>query len=127
MDERGFKKSPIQQTKGKKMSHLRIAGKHQQSTKKHKPIFEYAREIQADWKNVKNNYAWAYLEPMLSIDQIEDTYGLDSATSVVLYFLSNANGWRGDTARRIKKELNEIVKNADKALVEKNHLAAYER
>lgn len=112
------------------MSHLKLVNPNELTPthgRRHKPIYEYAREILADWKNVKKNYAWAYLEPMASIDQIEETYGLDSATSVVLYFLSNARGWRGETATRIKKELNEIVKNADQELVTKNHLAAYER
>jgi len=46
------------------------------------------------------------------LDKITDNYIEDSGVSVVLYFLSNATTWRGDDARRIKKELNDLVKSA---------------
>jgi hypothetical protein len=41
---------------------------------------------------------------------LEDTYWADSASSIVAYFLANARGWRGNTARRVKLELNQILK-----------------
>ena len=41
---------------------------------------------------------------------IQENYFLDSAESIVLYFLSNAQTWRGEVARRIKKELKEMLK-----------------
>ena len=44
-----------------------------------------------------------------SLDTINDHYGADSAKSVVLYFLSNASTWRGETAKRVKKELKTIA------------------
>jgi hypothetical protein len=44
------------------------------------------------------------------LDSITDNYGADSAKSVVLYFLSNANTWRGEHAKRIKAELKGMVK-----------------
>jgi hypothetical protein len=47
---------------------------------------------------------------MGSLDEITDNYGQDSAESIVLYFLSNATTWRGETARRIKTELKGFVK-----------------
>jgi hypothetical protein len=47
------------------------------------------------------------MEKLYSID---DRYYLDSAREVVLYFLANANTWRGETARRIKAELKDMVK-----------------
>ena len=34
----------------------------------------------------------------------------DSAREVVVRFLDNASTWRGETARRIKKELNALLK-----------------
>lgn len=51
-----------------------------------------------------------YLEAMETLNVIDPTdpksdYGLDSGESIVLYFLSNANSFRGETAREIKKEL----------------------
>ena len=40
---------------------------------------------------------------------INDNYGVDSGKSIVLYFLSNASTWRGETAKRIKKELKSLA------------------
>jgi hypothetical protein len=34
----------------------------------------------------------------------------ESAQSIVLYFLANANTWRSDVARRVKQELKEMCK-----------------
>ena len=34
----------------------------------------------------------------------------DSGRSVVAYFLANAGTWRGEVARRVKKELNAMIK-----------------
>ena len=72
-------------------------------------IYEIAREINRDWVNV-NYAAKPYLSAMYSIDTVNDSYGYDSGRSVVLYFLSNARSWKGDTAKRIKLELKEIIK-----------------
>jgi hypothetical protein len=51
-----------------------------------------------------------YLNAMLSLDAMTNMYGCDSADSVVAYFLSNATTWRGADARRIKAELNAMLK-----------------
>jgi len=68
-----------------------------------------ANEIWADWRKV--NYAAApYLDAMATMQSVQDDYGYDSGKSVVRYFLANATTWRGETARRIKKELNVLVK-----------------
>ena len=75
----------------------------------HKPLYEYADIIKKDWRKL-SPYAEPYLNAMRGLNQITDDYYLDSAQSVVLYFLSNASGWRGDTARAIKKELRELAK-----------------
>lgn len=50
-----------------------------------------------------------YLDAMKSLSGPSDNFGFDSGKEIVLYFLSNANGWRGDDARRIKAELKKIV------------------
>ena len=71
---------------------------------KNRPLHEIAREIASDWKKV-NYGAVPYLHAMQTMHSIDDPVGYDSGKSIVLYFLSNASTWRGDTARRIKKEL----------------------
>ena len=77
--------------------------------KQTRPIYQIAKEIKTDWKNV-NYAAKPYLDAMYSINNITDMYGSDSAKSVVLYFLSNASSWKGEKAKEIKKELNQMVK-----------------
>jgi hypothetical protein len=44
---------------------------------------------------------------------ITDSYGADTAESVVRYFLSNAQSWRGDAARAIKAELNAMLRECE--------------
>lgn len=72
-------------------------------------LYEIAQEVRANWKNVYFG-AVPYLQAMGSLESIDDDYGLDSAKSVVRYFLANAQTWRGDVARRIKAELKEMLK-----------------
>ena len=67
-----------------------------------------AADIEQKWQNV-NYAARPYLNAMHTLKSIDDKYYADSAESVVLYFLSNAKGWRGDNARTIKAELKAIV------------------
>ena len=72
-----------------------------------RPLYEIAREIRKTWTKV-SPYAEPYLEAMQSLNSINDNYYFDSGISVVLYFLSNANTWRGEDARRIKAELKQM-------------------
>ena len=67
-----------------------------------------AKEIRSTWKKV-SPYAQPYLDAMAELNSIDDRYYLDSAQDVVLRFLSNASGWRGADARRIKAELKEMA------------------
>lgn len=67
-----------------------------------------AGEIKQDWKNPKYS-ALPYLQAMFALDKVSDRYGYDSASSIVNYFLANAQSWRGETAKRIKKELKDMV------------------
>lgn len=72
---------------------------------------EIAAEIEADCGNKDwYVYAEAYVTPMKSLTSLSDTYGADSAESIVLYALANLTSWRGETARRIKVELNGMLK-----------------
>jgi hypothetical protein len=72
-------------------------------------ISEIAAEIRKDWKKPYFG-AVPYLSAMSSLGSINENYGADSAKSVVLYFLSNASTWRGETAKRVKAELKAMAK-----------------
>ncbi len=69
-----------------------------------------AQEIRKDWGPKVNFAAKPYLSAMAGLDSIDDQYGYDDARSIVLYFLSNASSWRGETAKRIKAELKALAK-----------------
>ena len=73
-------------------------------------ISTIAREVESDWKEKVNFAARPYLDAMHTLTSVTDSFYADSANSVVLYFLANAGTWRGDTARRVKAELNKMVK-----------------
>ena len=55
-----------------------------------------------------------YIDAMRYLGDITDNYGMDSAESIVRYFLANAGTWRGDDARRIKSELKAMLKAVGK-------------
>ena len=74
-----------------------------------RPLYEIAADIRKTWPKVYFG-AVPYLEAMGSLNSITDNYGYDSGKSIVLYFLSNANTWRGEDARRIKAELKGMLK-----------------
>ena len=70
-------------------------------------LFTISVDIRKDWQKPYFG-AVPYINAMGSLDDITDNYGYDSGRSVVLYFLANAGTWRGDVARRIKKELKAL-------------------
>jgi len=74
----------------------------------YRPLYENAREIEKDWKRPYFG-AVPYLEAMGYLNSIEDNFIEDSGKSVVLYFLANANTWRGEVARRVKTELKSMA------------------
>jgi hypothetical protein len=73
-------------------------------------IHTIAAEIEKTWQGKVNFAARPYLDAMHSLINVDDSFGLDPARSIIMYFLSNATTWRGDEARRIKKELNGLIK-----------------
>ena len=73
-------------------------------------ISQLASIVSQDWGNKVNYAARPYLDAMFSIGDIKDTYGYDTGVSVVLYFLCNANTWRGETAKAVKAELKRRTK-----------------
>lgn len=72
-------------------------------------ISAIAREISRDWKKPYFG-AVPYLAAMRDLGSIEDAFFADSARDIVIYFLSNAGTWRGDVARRVKKELKQMTR-----------------
>ena len=74
-----------------------------------RPLYEIANDIRKDWGSKIYFGAKPYLDAMACLDSINDNYGWDSAASIVRYFLGNASTWRGETAKKIKKELKAMV------------------
>jgi hypothetical protein len=72
-----------------------------------------AQDIAANWPKVYFGAA-PYLAAMRQLDTLAGNYGSDDARGIVLYFLSNATSWRGEHARRIKAELNRMLKGGAK-------------
>lgn len=75
----------------------------------HRPLHTIANEVWSDWGEKVNYAARPYLEAMTELCAVTDTYGCDSAKSIVLYFLANATSWRGETAKRVKAELKAMA------------------
>ena len=66
-------------------------------------IVEIAVDIRKLWEN-PSPYATPYLDYMLN------PWGYETDRDAALYFLANANGWRGEDARRLKAELKAAIK-----------------
>ena len=80
-----------------------------------RPLYEIAREIRQNWKrSVSGTEMYfgvvPYVEAMSSLTSINDNFILDSGREIVARFLGNASTWRGETAKRIKAELNAMLK-----------------
>lgn len=76
-----------------------------------RPIYAIARDIKREWSKVGKGVNYAakpYLDAMASLDGANDSYGCDSAQSIVVYFLGNANSFRGDAAKALKAELKAL-------------------
>jgi hypothetical protein len=72
-------------------------------------ISQIAKLIMKDW-GVVGYAAKPYLMAMNELNTVNDNYGLDTGSSVVRYFLSNASSYRGPLARAIKTELRNRIK-----------------
>lgn len=74
-----------------------------------RPLYEIAAEIEADWTVINNNGAREALSCMKTMAATTDPFVADpTGHAVVGSFLANAIGWKGDVARRIKKELRAM-------------------
>jgi hypothetical protein len=76
-------------------------------------LHQIGREINDDWRLIGKGvspYARPYLDALLTLESIDDNYYLDSADSVVRYFLANASTYRGEKAKALKAELKAMLK-----------------
>lgn len=71
-------------------------------------IKEIAQDIRKEWKN-PSEFALPYLNAMDKLNTIEDRYYLDEAYEIVLRFLCNAGSFKGEAARKLKKELRDLI------------------
>jgi hypothetical protein len=76
-----------------------------------RPLYEIAKDIQRDWAT-PSIHATPYINAMRDLGHVKESYGADDGTSIVLYFLCNAQGWRGPVAKRVKAELKALVAEA---------------
>lgn len=76
-----------------------------------RPIHEIAGDIIAAWGPAKIYFgARPYLLAMSDLSTLDDAYGEDSARSILLYFLANAQTFRGPVAKALKAEIKEMLK-----------------
>ena len=71
-------------------------------------LCDIAKKIKIFWTKPYFG-AKPYIDAMLTLNHVDDKYGLDTGHSIVLYFLANAGTWRGPIAREIKTELKRRV------------------
>jgi len=70
---------------------------------------KFAAEIEGDWRKIKNQGARDALECMKKIASVSDPFGASpNGYEVVGGFLTHAIGWKGNVARRVKRELREM-------------------
>lgn len=77
-----------------------------------RPIYEIAAEIRRDHRETGQKVYFGlvpYLAAMECLDRITDYYGDDSATEILTYGKSNMQSWKGETARRVKKEIAAML------------------
>ena len=77
---------------------------------KNMSIARIANLIRKDWGAKIYFGARPYLDAMFSLDTVNDNYGYDTGKSIVAYFLSNAQTWKGEIAKIVKAELNKQIK-----------------
>jgi hypothetical protein len=75
-----------------------------------RPMSEIIKDIRKDWGAKMYFGAVPYFKAMESLTSVNGSYGADSGKSIILYFLSNASTWKGETARKVKLELNQMCK-----------------
>jgi len=76
-----------------------------------RPLSLIAQDIHKDWggKLHAHHPARPYVEAMSTMGSMHDRFGEDDAKDIVLRFLVNASGWRGEVARHVKAELKRMA------------------
>jgi hypothetical protein len=74
-----------------------------------RPIFKIAKDIKSEWGSKVYFGAAPYLEAMQFLSNKNDKYGFDNGETILRYFLSNASTFRGETARKLKEEIKNIL------------------
>ena len=59
-----------------------------------RPLHTIAKEIRMDWSKVYFG-AVPYLDALAQLRSVDEMYGQDTARSIVIFFLANANTWLG--------------------------------
>jgi hypothetical protein len=84
-----------------------------------RPVNKIAAEIDNALRDLQRNTRQSWISPlrpyvnaMLEMNSFDDWYGIDRGVDVGLRFLSNAAPWRGEQARRIKSEIQQLIKEA---------------
>ena len=72
-----------------------------------RPLHAIAQAVRDDWGNV-SPAAVPHLDALSVLESADDTYGTDSARTIVSRFLANSTDWRGKTAHQIKGELKAL-------------------
>lgn len=74
-----------------------------------RPLYQIAADIRKAWPKPYFG-AVPYLQAMGTLTSVNDNYYADSARSIVMYFLANANTFRGEQAKSLKAELKAMIK-----------------
>jgi hypothetical protein len=72
-------------------------------------IHQIAQDIKTEWGNKVYFGAKPYLDAMFSLEDKNSMYFMDSADSIVRYFLANASTFRGEKAKALKAELKQVI------------------
>jgi hypothetical protein len=77
-------------------------------------VSQIASLVYEDKKNWAGKHihptAAPYLDAMLDLQTVNDTYGADSGRGTCLYFVCNASQWHGPLAKAVKAELKARCK-----------------
>lgn len=77
-------------------------------------ISDIAQIIQKDWKATSKNGVYfgakPYLDALKTMSTIDQNYYSESGKSIVIYFLANAQTWKGEVAKAIKAHFNKLIK-----------------
>jgi hypothetical protein len=76
----------------------------------HRPLFEIAAEVRADWK-ARRGAAQPYMDAMSELRLETERSGIETGSDMIQGFLNDAQTWRGEVARRVKLELKAILRD----------------